>query len=238
MSMDAAPNERGRLTRPRRLGMIVPSSNTTIEAELPHLLPAGGSVTVHTVRVRVVQLSGDPSSDAQFEHAALVEAAGLLADAEVDLILWNGTSASWLGRAWDASLIADINRRTGVRTTTAIFAIDLELARLGVRRLGLVTPYTRAIEERIMSNYAARGIEIAAAARLDLTRNTDFALVPPDTVADMVRTVAAAKPDAIVILCTNLAGARIAPALSAELGLPVIDSVATAVRHSLDALGI
>ena len=54
----------------------------------------------------------------------------------------------------------------------------------------------------------------------------------------MTREVAAARPDAIAILCTNLRGAALVPALEAELGLPVYDSVATVVWHSLQLAGI
>jgi maleate isomerase len=216
--------------------MIVPSSNTTVEAELRQLLPTDGSVSVHVARLRLVQISGDAPSDAQFEHSPFLDAAALLADAEVDLILWNGTAASWLGKQWDSALVAEIERRTGIRATTAVFAIDHELARLNVRRLGLVTPYTKAVEDRIIANYRTRGIDVIAAERLNLERNTEFAAVSAETISAVIRSVAKAKPEAIVILCTNLAGATLAPSIGAELGLPVIDSVAIAVRYSLDSL--
>ena len=36
----------------------------------------------------------------------------------------------------------------------------------------------------------------------------------------------AAKPDAIVVMCTNLAAAHLVEALEAELDIPILDSVA------------
>lgn len=219
-------------TRPRRLGMLIPSSNTVLEPETARLLPADGSVTSHVSRIGVVTIADDDASLGQFETGPFVAAAGLLHDAAVDLILWNGTAASWLGFAWDARIVAAVEAHTGIRTTTAVMAINRRLAALGARRIGLVTPYVAALEDKMIANYAAIGVTVVAAERLDLTRNTDYADVPPPRIADMVRAVATAEPDAIVIMCTNLAGARVAEPLGTELGIPVIDSVRAAIEHS------
>ena len=132
--------------------------------------------------------------------------------------------------------MAAVEQRTGIRTTTAVIAINTELERLGARRIGLVTPYVEALEAAIAANYASIGIDIIAASRLDLTRNTDYAAVGPDTLRTMVRAVAESKPDAIVIMCTNLAGSDLAEPLSRELGIPVLDSVRVAVAHALEAM--
>jgi maleate isomerase len=222
--------------RPRRLGVLAPSSNTVLEPATAALLPGDGSVTMHVARLRVVSISDEPRSLAQFELETMVTAAELLADARVDLLLWNGTAASWLGFARDGQIVTALEARTGIRATTAIIAMNAALARLGARRIGLVTPYVAAIEAKIIANYAREGFVVASAMRSDLTENTAFAEIAPDAVATMVRAVARTPVDVIMILCTNLAGSAIAPALSAELGIPVLDSVRVAVEYSLDLL--
>ena len=50
---------------------------------------------------------------------------------------------------------------------------------------------------------------------------------------EIVAVGAIAKPAALVIMCTNLAGARIAGDISAELGIPVIDSVSATLEAGL-----
>jgi maleate isomerase len=222
--------------RTRRIGMIIPSSNTVVECTVPKLLPADGSVSAHFARFRVVEISGDENSIRQFATDALVAAAQLLADAKVDLILWNGTAASWLGFDYDASLVAAIEGATGLPAITAVQAINGRLQRLGVRRIGLVTPYVETLESRILENYGTLGIEVCAKARLDLTDNTAYAEVSTAALGEMVRTVAKSSPDAILILCTNLAGAEVAGSFQKELGLPVLDSVAVAVESVLQRL--
>jgi maleate isomerase len=222
--------------RPKRLGMLAPSSNTVLEPETAKLLPPDGSVTAHVSRLRVVQISADASSLQQFDTERALTAAELLADAKVDLILWNGTAASWLGFDQDRRLVEAIERRTGIPATTAIIAINERLARLGATRIGLVTPYVEAIETRIIANYRDVGISIAAAIRSDLTENTAFAEIGPAEIAAMAREAARDPVDAILILCTNLAGSSVARQLESDLGIPVLDSVRVAVEHCLDLL--
>jgi maleate isomerase len=222
----------------KRLGMLVPSSNTVLEPETAKLLPADGGVSCHVARLPVVSISAEAGSVGQFDTAPMLAAAALLADARVDLMLWNGTAASWLGFAHDTALIEAIERRTGIAATTAVIAINAALAALGARRLGLVTPYVAAIEAGIVRNYAAAGIDVVAAERLDITDNFAFGRVPPDQIADMARAVARGRPEAIVVMCTNLAGASLVGPLGAELGIPIVDSVHAAITHCLARLGV
>jgi maleate isomerase len=216
--------------------MLVPSSNTILEPVTVGLLPPDGSVTAHVSRLRVLRIADDDSTQSQFDSEPMLQAADLLADAKVDLILWNGTAAAWLGFARDEAITTTIAARTGIQATTAVIALNQRLQDLGARRIGLVTPYVADIERQIIANYRAIGIEIVAAARADRTDNASFADIAPDEVAAMVRRVAVAPLDAILILCTNMAGAPVATALTAELGIPVLDSVVVAVEHSLARL--
>jgi maleate isomerase len=220
----------------KRLGVLTPSSNTVVEPETVRLLPADGSVTAHFARVRVVQISDSDASLRQFELEPMLAAADLLADAAVDLMVWNGTAAAWLGFERDQRLVEAIAARTGIPATSALLAINQRLRRLGARRLGFVTPYVESIEARILANYRAAGFSTPAALRRDIVENTAIAAITPHEIAQMARQVSQTGVDAIVILCTNLAGAGIAKPLEAELGVPVLDSVAVAIEHSLERM--
>ncbi|MGI4939999.1 MAG: Asp/Glu/hydantoin racemase, partial [Janthinobacterium lividum] len=85
----------------------------------------------------------------------------------------------------------------------------------------------------IVANYAAIGIEVVAETHWGLQDNFSFSTVTEHSIAAAVRDAAAAGPDAIVILCTNVRGAPLVPGLEAELGIPVYDSIAATVWKSL-----
>lgn len=221
------------------LGMLTPSSNTVLEpytaALLGDLMP---EVTAHFQRFTVKEISMRDEALAQFDPAPLLEAAELLNDARMDVIAWNGTSASWLGFEADRKLCASITDVTKVPATTSVLALNEALERTGVTRLGLVTPYLDDIQAAIVANYAAEGIEVVAERHLNDSGNFSFSEYDEATLATMVREVAKARPEAITILCTNLRGAGIVPALERELGIPIYDSVSVTIWKTLALAGI
>lgn len=226
------------MTRRTRLGMLTPSSNTVLEPVSSAMLAGLPDVTAHFGRFRVTEISLGRQALGQFDHEPMLEAASLLADAKVQAICWNGTSASWLGLDHDRELCAAIQDRTGIRATSAVLAL-VEIFRLaGVERFGLVTPYLDEIQERILPTFRAEGFDCVAERHLNDRGNFSFAEHPPATLAAMVREVAEAKPQAIAILCTNLAGAPLVERLEQEIGIPVYDSVATALWGSLRLAGV
>ncbi|MCE9663087.1 aspartate/glutamate racemase family protein [Halomonas sp. M5N1S17] len=219
------------------LGMLTPSSNTVLEpytaALLQGLFPR---VTAHFQRftVKETSLSGP---DQAFDPTPQLEAARLLNDARMDVIAWSGTSASWLGFETDRQLCAAIAEMTGVPATSSVLALNEILTRTGVTRLGLVTPYLDEIQGAIVANYAAEGIEVVAERHLNDRGNFSFSEYDEATLAGLVREVAQCHPQAITLLCTNMRGAAIVPALEQELGIPIYDSVSVAVWKSLQLAG-
>ncbi len=221
-----------------RLGMLTPSSNTVLEPVTGRILAGLPEVSAHFSRFRVTRIGLSADALQQFEPAPVLEAARLLGDAHMDCIAWSGTSASWLGFDSDRLLCAAITAATGAPATSAVLALNDALARLGARRIGLVTPYTADVQAQIVANYAAAGIDVAAERHLGDPGNYSFARYEESEVAALVRDVAGVGCDAIAILCTNFRGAGVAAELEAELGLPVLDSVALTVWASLRMAGV
>ena len=96
---------------------------------------------------------------------------------------------------------------------------DLRAHRRAALRPGhaLSAPRSR---QRIVANYAQAGFACAAERHLGDPGNFSFADYDEELIAGMIREVAAARPDAITVFCTNFRGARVAPALEAETGHP------------------
>ena len=221
-----------------RLGMLTPSSNTVLEPVTSAMVAGAEGVTVHFARFAVTEISLAPRALGQFEDAPMRAAARLLADARVHAICWNGTSAGWLGLDSDRQLCEVIARDVDTPVVSSVLAL-VEIFRLAeVRRYGLVTPYLDEIQARIVETFASQGLRCAGERHLGDPGNFSFADVAPETLARMAREVAAARPEAITTFCTNLWAAPLVPALEAELGVPVYDTVATGLWASLRAAGV
>jgi maleate isomerase len=220
------------------LGMLTPSSNTVLEPVTCDMLREVPEASAHFGRFAVTRIALSEGALAQFDTSGVMQAATLLSHARCQVIGWSGTSSSWLGFESDERLVSAIEAGTGARGCSSVLALNEILARTGVRRLGLVTPYLPDVQRRIVSNYAAAGIEVVAERHLGLEDNFSFSEVGAESLRAMTREVAQARPEAIAVLCTNLRGGPLAPALEAELGIPVYDSVATVVWKSLQLAGI
>ncbi|MCP3407070.1 aspartate/glutamate racemase family protein [Bradyrhizobium sp. CCGB01] len=221
----------------KRLGMITPSSNSVLEPVTNSMLHGVAGVTAHFSRFRVTEISLDAAALNQFDASVMLLAADLLADARVDAIAWNGTSASWLGVGRDKSLCEAITARTGVPATTSTLACIDAVRAIGARRVGLVSPYTDDVQRRIGDVWAEEGIVPHAERHLGLRDNFSFGEVTPAAIEDMIRAVAAEGADAVVVLCTNLDGAALASSLEQELNVTVLDSVAVTLWRTLELAG-
>ncbi len=206
-----------------RLGLLIPSSNVVLE---PLIKQASAVSTIHVSRLGVLDVKLDAASRAQFEQKTQLAAAKLLCDAKVEAIVWGGTSASWLGLEHDISFVNLMQQQTGVPTGSCVLEINRQLRALGAKKLGMITPYKSDVAEQINRNYEAMGFEVTASVHDGGDLSNDFASISQDTIATMIRTVAAAGPHAIIIMCTNVAGAALAKSMSDEVGCPIIDSAA------------
>jgi maleate isomerase len=213
--------------------MLTPSSNTSLEPVVSRMLAGVPQTSAHFGRFRVTEISLAPQALGQFADEPMLSAAELLADARCHSICWNGTSAGWLGFDTDRRLCAKITQRTGIPACSSVLAIEEIFRRTGVRRYGMVSPYTGDIQERIVANFRREGFECAAQTHEDLKVNFSFSEVEPETIEQRIRQVAAAKPEAILVFCTNMDGATPAERLEAELGIPIYDTIAAAVWASL-----
>lgn len=222
------------MSRQVRIGMLTPSSNTVLEPVTTAMLRDVPDVSVHFSRFRVTEIALSSQALGQFDHSEILRAAELLAHAKVDVIAWNGTSASWLGFDKDEALCDEITRSTGIPACTSVLAFREIFRRTGVKRVGLVTPYRDDVQARIIANFAAAGLTCSAERHLGLQDNFSFAEVGEDRIAEMVRAVAREGCDAAAVVCTNMRGAKVAELLEDELDLPIYDSIATTLWKCLD----
>jgi maleate isomerase len=220
------------------LGMLTPSSNTTLEPVTTRMLAGLPEVSAHFGRFRVTEISLAQQALGQFQLEPMLAAAELLADARCHSICWNGTSAGWLGFERDRELCRAIEARTRVRACSSVLAIEEIFRSTGVKRFGMVSPYTDDVVAAIRRNFGAEGFELAAEKHLGIKVNFDFSEIEPETIAGMVREAARGRPQAIIVFCTNMDGASLAEGLEREVGIPIYDTIATAVWASLRTAGV
>ncbi|MEM9782547.1 MAG: Asp/Glu/hydantoin racemase [Pseudomonadota bacterium] len=220
-----------------RLGMLTPSSNTVLEPLTAAMLADLPDVTAHFGRFTVLKISLGQDALDQFVLEPMLDAAELLSHAKVQSICWNGTSAGWTGFQSDHDLCAAIEERTGTRACSSVLALNEILEATGAKRVAFVTPYLDEIQSAINATYAGAGFEVVDDRHLGDAGNYSFCTYAEEQIVGMCRAVAASKPDAISVFCTNFRGARAAKVIEAETGIPVYDTVSTALWKSMKIAG-
>ncbi|CAN5385736.1 aspartate/glutamate racemase family protein [soil metagenome] len=230
------------MTKRVLLGMLTPSSNTTLEPVTTAMLGEVAEASAHFGRFRVTEIALSSNALSQFDDTEILAAATLLSHAKCQVIAWNGTSSGWLGFDADVRLCEAIERTTGAKACTSVLAMNEIFRATGVTRFGLVTPYTDDVQAAIVKNYASEGFECVTERHLGLRDNFSFSDVTEEQIRGMVASIVEGppeqRPQAIAIFCTNLRGAPMVAALEAEFGVPIYDTIATVVWKSLKLAGV
>ncbi|WP_456398953.1 maleate cis-trans isomerase family protein [Palaeococcus sp. (in: euryarchaeotes)] len=217
-----------------RIGLIVPSSNTTMEMELHEALPEG--VSLHTARM---PLKGVTEEELLKMSALAVESAKLLKDADVDLILYGCTSGSFIGgENFENELEEKIEDEVKIPVVTTSSAILAALNALEAQQILVLTPYTEEINKREREFLEANEFEVLDIRGMGIVENTKIGRLEPYEAYRLAKAMFTEEADALVISCTNFRTFEIIEALEDDLGVPVVTSNQASLWYALRELEI
>lgn len=218
----------------RRLGLIVPSSNTVAEQDFQTI--AGDDLTVHTARMFLESTTAE--AEREMLAAPALQAATDLGTARCDVIVFSCTSAGALiGIAGEQALIDELARRGRAPVVSTNAAVADRLREIGARRIAVVTAYVDELNRDIEATLTVRGFEVTEIHGMGITDNVAIASVGVDEIVEYTRaTVTRRDVDALFVSCTNLQAMAASPRLEAEMGVPVITSNSAARDVALAVL--
>lgn len=221
-----------------RVGLVVPSSNVTVETEMPALLQrhATAGFSFHSSRMRMLTVSPEQlrAMNAQRERCILE-----LGDAGVDAILYACLVALMVGgpgehqrvEAGVAEQLATGGSAAIVRSSAGALVEGLHALR--ARRIALVTPYLKPLAEQVVAYLQAEGFEVADWRALEVADNVEVGCIPGDRVMAAARELDLTGVDALVIsACVQMPSLDLVDLAEQEFGIPVL-SAATAGAYSL-----
>jgi maleate isomerase len=221
-----------------RIGLVVPSSNVTVETEVPALLArhADARFSFHSSRMRMHTVSSEQlrAMNAQRERCVAE-----LADAGIDALLYAclvAVMAQGPGehrRAQDAvtAQLAAAGQRPAVLSSAG--ALVEALAALGASRIALVTPYLRPLAQQVVDYLESEGFEVLDWAALEVDDNAEVGRIPGERVMRAARGLDLSGAEALVIsACVQMPSLELIGPAEEEFGLPVL-SAATAGAYGL-----
>jgi maleate isomerase len=230
------------ITSPRaQFGLILPSTNTVVEAEFNWMRANG--VSWHTGRIYIPNPDlDDDDSFVSFLENLRTEIGRAVRDvvtAKPDYLVmgmsaetfWGGTDGASAFESWMKDL-------SGLDVTTGAAACKAALDAYGARRIGVITPYQPVGDAQVKTFFEQLGFEVNAIVGLKCATATSIADTQPEEIRAAFREVDGPGVDLLVQAGTNLPVAALAEDLEKEFGKPVIPINTATVWHAYRTNGI
>jgi maleate isomerase len=226
-----------------RIGLVIPSTNTSVQPEMDSMRPYG--VTNHTGRMVIVdeELTAEPGFNSVINamRRSTEPAIKSLKDCQLDrIIVAVSPDAYWNGVDVHQQMLAHLqDTANGVGITTSADAIEEALARLGnLRRIGLISPYTAIGNEAVSQFFVDKGYEVVTLANLGGQSPSKISEVNLQDLRQAVETANASHVEAIIQVGTNVPMASFANAAEQWTDKPVIANNTVLYWHAMRMSGI
>ncbi|MBJ9941019.1 Asp/Glu racemase [Burkholderia multivorans] len=219
------------MSKTYRIGQIVPSSNTTMETEIPAMLRLRETIrperfTYHSSRMRMKQVVKEElaAMDAESDRCAVE-----LSDARVDVlgyaclvaIMAMGHGYHRVSQARLTEHTVDNGARAPVLTSAGALVDALRV--IGAKRIVVVAPYMKPLTELVVDYIRNEGYDVIAYRALEIPDNLEVGRHDPARLPDIVKTLPYQDADAIVLsACVQMPSLPAVAKVEAMTGKPVI----------------
>ena len=228
-----------------RIGLIIPSSASTIEPEFYKMVPEG--VSVHTSRILLTEMTPE-NILGMSKHAT--RAAKELKTAGADILIFGCTAGTFLkGLQYDSKIISNLEKETSIPTITTSTAALEALRICQIKNVTVATPYVDKINATLKTFLEESGFRVIKIQGLGLGERkkvfplseleiSNIGIQEPYLSYKLVRRIFTNDADGFFISCTNLRTVEIIKMLEDDLGRPVISSNQASLAIALKRLGI
>ena len=230
-----------------RIGQIVPSSNTTMETEIPAILRAREAVlperfTFHSSRMRMKKVTTEElaAMDADSDRCAAE-----LSDARVDVLGYACLVAIMsMGKGYHCQSEArlhqvTINEGAPAPVVTSAGALIHGLRTLKARRIAMVAPYVQSLCTMVAEYVEHEGFEVADRIALEIPDNLEVGRRDPMALVDIYKTLRLDGVDVLVLSsCVQMPSLAAISHVERECGLPVISASVCTTFQMLQKLGL
>jgi len=233
--------------RTYRIGQIVPSSNTTMETEIPAMFRARESIeperfTFHSSRMRMRKVTKEEleAMDKDSDRCAAE-----LADARVDIAGYACLVAIMsMGKGYHRQSEARLHKVTaregfGVPVVTSAGALVDGLKTLKAKKIALVAPYLKPLTKLVIDYIEAEGIEVIDSISLEIADNVEVGRRDPMDLVEIYKNLKLAGADALVLsACVQMPSLAAIPVVEQECGLPVVSTAVCTTYQMLQKLNL
>ncbi len=231
-----------------RIGQIVPSSNTTMETEIPAMLLARATqfpedrFTFHSSRMRMMKVTPEElkAMDVASDRC-VVE----LSDARCDVMAYACLVAIMAqGNGYhrqSQERLQNTVKENGVPipVLSSAGALVDTLKEFGFRKVSIITPYMKPLTQRVVEYIEAEGVEVKDAISLEVADNLEVGLLNPENLLEHVQRLDHDGVDAVILsACVQMPSLPAIQRAQDLIGKPVLSAAVATVYQMLKTLGL
>jgi maleate isomerase len=230
-----------------RIGQIVPSSNTTMESEIPAMLRAREAIeperfTFHSSRMRMKKVTKEELAAMDADSG---RCAAELVDARVDVLGYACLVAIMsMGKGYhreSEARLHEITVKEGYPTpvVTSAGALVAGLKTLNATRVSLVAPYMKPLTCMVTDYIEAEGIEVAESISLEIADNVEVGRQDPMALIRIYKDLKLTGIDVLILSsCVQMPSLAAVSIVEQECGLPVVSAAICTTHQMLQRLGL
>ena len=230
-----------------RIGQIVPSSNITMETEIPAIFNARQTIlperfTYHSSRMRMKKVTKE---ELEAMDAMSLKCAIELSDAHMDVMGYACLVAIMsMGRGYHCVSEVNLHQQTvanGFPTpiVTSAGALVGGLKVLGAKRISIITPYMRPLTDLVVDYLEHQGFEVIDSIALEIPDNLEVAAQDPANLLDIVKRLNVRGADVVVAsACVQMPSLGAIDAMEKQIGLPVTSAAVCTAYEMMKRLGL
>jgi maleate isomerase len=231
----------------KRVGLIVPSSNTTMETELPEMFRRRTELfpeerfTFHSSRMRMQHVTPEAllAMDRDSDRCAVE-----LNDAQVDVmayaclvaIMSQGRGTHKVAEARLANTVRENGGTAPVVSSAGALVRSLKV--LGATRVSIITPYMKPLTAAVVDYIEDEGISVKDSISLEVSDNCSVGRLDPVNLPAHAASLDLSGCDALVLsACVQMPSLPSIAVVQATLDIPVLSAATATTYEVLTALG-
>ncbi|MGE0283854.1 MAG: Asp/Glu racemase [Rhizobiaceae bacterium] len=230
-----------------RIGQIVPSSNITMETEIPSMLRARETIrperfTFHSSRMRMKKVTAEELTAMDRDS---VRCARELSDANVDVmgyaclvaIMSQGLGYHRTSKRNLEGAVAEEGKTIPIVSSAGALVDGLK--ELGAKRVSLLMPYMKPLARKVTDYIGNEGFDVHDSLALEIEDNLAVAARDPLALIEDVKRLDTRGVDVVVLsACVQMPSLAALAPVEAALGVPVTSAAACTVRSMLKSMNL
>ena len=231
----------------RRIGLIVPSSNVTMETEIPALLRAREAIlsdrfTFHASRMRMKNVSKEElerMDDDSLRCAVELSDAAVEVQAYACLVAIMSRGMGYHKVSQQRLHDATVTNGLPTPIVSSAGALVDSLHTIGAKKVSIICPYMKPLTRMVVDYIESEGIEVKDFMALEIPNNLDVAAQDPNAPADLWKQLDVTGVDAIVAsACVQMPSLPAIEKIEKASGIPTISAAVATTYEILKTLNL